>query len=96
MPHTALILHTFKATERSSTATLQHTNKFTSKILQNPLRNPLQILYTGIAWLWGCCNLAELNRVSRTGLLTVDNEGIKGGTLTENTTFRYNWVPRHG
>lgn len=32
--------------------------------------------------------------MSRTGLLTVDNEGIKGGTLTENTTFRYNWVPR--
>ena len=30
--------------------------------------------------------------MSRTGLLTVDNEGIKGGTLTENTTFRYNWV----
>ena len=72
---------------------LQHCNTRTNSP-PKPLRNPLQILYTGIAWLWGCCNLAELNRVSRTGLLTVDNEGIKGGTLTENTTFRYNWVPR--
>ena len=46
----------------------------------------------GIAWLWGCCNVAELNHVSHTGMLTVDNEGIKGGQLTTNTTFRFNWV----
>ena len=46
----------------------------------------------GIAWLWGPDNLAELNHISHTGMLIVDNEGIQGGKLTSQTTFRFNWV----
>ena len=41
-------------------------------------RNSLDYSGSGaIAWLWGCCNLAELNRISRSGLLIIDNEGIQ-------------------
>ena len=47
-----------------------------------------------IAWLWGVGNIAELNHVSRSGMLIIDNEGIQGGASTSNATFRFNWVRR--
>ena len=34
----------------------------------------------------------QLNRISHSGLLIIDNEGIQGGKLTTNTTFKFNWV----
>ena len=56
-------------------------------------RNTLDWSGSGaIAWLWGPGNVAELNRVSHSGMLIIDNEGIQGGRLTSNSTFRFNWV----
>ena len=56
-------------------------------------RNTLDVSGSGaIAWLWGDGNVAELNRISRSGLLIIDNEAIQGGKPTTNASFRFNWV----
>ena len=45
-----------------------------------------------IAWLWGDGNVAEYNRIRKSGLLIIDNEGIQGGKPTSRASFRFNWV----
>ena len=56
-------------------------------------RNTCETDGTGcIGQLWGEGNIAEYNRVSDSGLLVVDNQGIGGGKPTTHTVYRFNWV----
>ena len=41
-------------------------------------RNRIDYAGSGaIAWMWGVGNVAELNRISHSGMLIIDNEGIQ-------------------
>ena len=56
-------------------------------------RNRIDYAASGaIAWMWGVGNVAEYNRISHSGMLIVDNEGIQGGKPTSHASFRFNWV----
>ena len=41
-------------------------------------RNRIDYAASGaIAWMWGVGNVAEYNRISHSGMLIIDNEGIQ-------------------
>jgi hypothetical protein len=46
----------------------------------------------GIGLLWGADAVAELNDVSRSGLLVTDSQGIGGGKPSKYDTIQLNWV----
>lgn len=46
----------------------------------------------GIGPVWGSGSVAELNRISESGLLITDSQGIGGGKPTTDTTFQLNWI----
>jgi hypothetical protein len=46
----------------------------------------------GIGLLWGVGAVAELNEVSRSGLLVSDSQAIGGGKLSISDTIQLNWV----
>ena len=54
-----------------------------------------RIAYTGsgaVGCLWGQYSIAELNRISQSGLTVIDTEAINGGGPTSYAQFRFNWV----
>ena len=54
-----------------------------------------RIAYSGsgaVGMLWGQYNIAELNRISQSGLTVIDTEAINGGGPTSYAQFRFNWV----
>jgi hypothetical protein len=46
----------------------------------------------GIGLIWGPDVVAELNKVTKSGLLITDSQGIGGGKLSQSDTIQLNWV----
>ena len=64
-------------------------------------RNRIDYAGSGaIAWMWGVGNVAELNRISHSGMLIIDNEGIQvlrhGKAATSRQHSRFSLALFHG